>query len=125
VPRAEALQVQERAAVQVVFDYPGPLRIPMKFYDGAQLYGDLLLIGRPNSALGDAAARIGVSVCRANDAAEIDRALAHALSRWRRRDYALPIDSDGIFARERTCRQMLEQLDRLEDRLPGDPLLVQ
>jgi hypothetical protein len=111
VSRADALRVQERAALQVVFDYPGPLRVPMKFYDGVQMYGDLLLIGRPQSALGEAAARVGLSVCHPDDSVSIDAAIMRAFERWRAHDYSAPIDSAGIFARELTSRKMLDQLE--------------
>jgi glycosyltransferase involved in cell wall biosynthesis len=116
--RPEALQAQARAAVQVVFDYPGPLRIPMKFYDGVQMYGDLLLIGQSRSALADAAARVGLSVCPPNDAAAIDSTLQRAFMRWRAQDYPAPLDSAGVFAREHTSRRMLGQLEDLLNQMP-------
>jgi hypothetical protein len=116
VPREEALRAQERAAVQIVFDYPGPLRVPMKFYDAVQARGDLLLVGRTRSALADAAIQLGLSVCPPSDAAAIDAALARALSRWRAGDYARPLDPNGVFARRATGARMLALLAGLLDR---------
>lgn len=113
LPRQEALRTQERAAVQVVFDYPGPFRVPMKFYDATQNYGDLLLIGRSSSALADAAARVGCTVCAPDDPAAIDAVLDQAFNRWLKRDYRSPIDGARIFARGNTSLQMLDLLERL------------
>ena len=119
VPRKQALLTQERAAVQVVFDYPGPLRVPMKFYDAAQNYGDLLLIGRSNSALADAAVQLGYGVCPPGDPVAIDAVLDRALARWRARDYPHPVDREGLFARRRTSARMLELLEGMPG--PGAP----
>jgi hypothetical protein len=118
VPREEALLTQERAAVQVVFDYPSPLRVPMKFYDATQNYGDLLLVGHSKSALADAAAQLGFTVCPPGDAAANDAALDRALARWRQRDYLRPVDPDGIFARQNASRRMLDLLEALSRRRP-------
>ncbi len=113
VSREEALRWQERAAVQIVFDTPGPLRVPTKFYDSVQNYGDLLLIGRPESALGDAAAQVGFPVCSAADPAAIDAALDRAFRRWRAREFSAPLDARGLFSRERAGHQILDLLDQL------------
>lgn len=115
VPREEALARQERAAVQVVFDYPGPLRVPMKFYDATQNYGDLLLVGRSKSALADAAAQLGYTVCPPEDSAAMDAALDRAVARWRARDYPRPVDLNGVFARRKTSSQMMDLLEGLGD----------
>jgi hypothetical protein len=113
VSREEALRIQDRAAVQVVFDALGPLQVPMKFYDGVQMYGDLLLIGKQDSALGDAGAKVGLSVCSPADPAAIDAALARALARWRAGDYGHPLDGEGIYSRTRASERMRELLDGL------------
>jgi hypothetical protein len=119
-PRHEALKTQERAAAQVVFDYPGPLRVPMKFYDATQNYGDLLLVGRSKSALADAAIQLGYVVCPPADPAAIDAALDRAVARWRARDYPGPVDSQGVFARHHTSARMLELLEGLTNRRPAN-----
>jgi hypothetical protein len=111
--REAAQLVQDRAAVRVVFDYPGPLRVPMKFYDAVQGFGDLLLVGRTRSALADAAAIVGLSVCAPGDATAIDATLDRALARWRARAYGVPVDARGEFARGTTSRSMLNHLNRL------------
>jgi hypothetical protein len=113
VSRSEAQQIQDRAAVQVVFDAPGPLRVPSKFYDAVQCYGNPLLLGWPDSAMADAAMQLGLSVCHPADARAIDAALAGAFSRWRGGDYRAPVDERGIFARLRTSQKMLELLNAL------------
>ena len=113
ISRDEALRTQERAAVQVVFDYPSPFRVPMKFYDGVQMRGDLLLIGQPHSALADVAGRVGCRVCRPDDREAIDRVLDRASDRWRSGDYAQPIDRTGMFARHNTTRRMAELVEEL------------
>ena len=119
VSREEALRIQDRAAVQVVFDALGPLQVPMKFYDGVQMYGDLLLIGQQDSALGDAGAKVGLSVCSPADPAALDAALARGLARWRAGDYARPLDQDGSFSRVKTSERMRELLERLSGAPPG------
>ena len=113
VPREEARQRQQRAAVQVVFDAPGPYRVPMKFYDSVQCRGDLLLLGSTPSAMADAAAQVGLTVCPPYDPGAIDAALTRALNRWRLRAYDSPVDASGIFARAHTGRRMQAELEAL------------
>lgn len=117
VPRDEALAAQERAAVQIVFDYPSPLRVPMKLYDGMQMYGDLLVIGRRASAVGDVASRLGLQVCEPDDPAAIDAVLRRAVERWRSNDYDNRIDVDGLYERD----QVYRPLERMLANLPGSP----
>jgi hypothetical protein len=115
VGRDEALRVQDRAAVQVVFDAPGPLRIPSKFYDAVQAHGDLLLVGWPDSAMADAAASLGLTVCRPDDPSATDAVLSRALARWRAGAYAAPLDLHGAFARRHASDSMLGLLKALVD----------
>ncbi|MBI1722494.1 MAG: glycosyltransferase [Gemmatimonadetes bacterium] len=112
-PRAEALRFQQEAAVLVVFDYPHPLSVPVKFYDHAQMRGSMLLIGNPKGALADAARRLGQTVSAPDDAAGIDATLEAALDRWRRGAFERPLDGEGIFDRRRQCERLAEILASL------------
>lgn len=125
VSREEALKIQERSAVQIVFDTPGPLRVPTKFYDSVQCYGDLLLIGRPASAMGDAAAQVGFPVCRTDDASGLDAVLDRAFSRWQARDYPAPLDPTGGFSRRVAANRWLELLETVVPQRPQPIPLAQ
>lgn len=111
--REEALRLQQSAAVTVVFDHFHGLSVPMKFYDCAQMYGSLLLLGAPDGALAEAAARIGCQVHRPSDPAGIVAELEEAYRRWQ--DGALDerADRSGIFDRRVQSRRVHDLLSRV------------
>ncbi len=115
--RRNALQLQQAAAVLVVFDHFHGLAVPAKFYDCTQMYATLLLFGPPDGALAEAARRVGAAVCSASDSAPIDAVLDVAYERWRSYAFETPADVHGIFARQRQSRRMLKVLDLVTD--PG------
>lgn len=111
--RQQALELQQSAAVLVSFDHWHGLSVPMKFYDYAQMYGDLLLLTSPDSALAQAAAVIGLKACDPSDANELDEKLDAALARWRENRFDTPADRDGIYDRKRQSDRMGQLLDGL------------
>lgn len=104
--RAEALRLQQRAAVLAAFDWLHDAAVVMKFYDYVQMRGALLLIGSPAGALAEAAGRMNIPVIAPGDDAGIDRVLDTAYRRWRQRDYGKPNDADGIFQRRHRSREL-------------------
>ncbi len=109
--RQQALALQQSAAVLVSFDHWHGLSVVMKFYDCVQLYGSLLLLSSHDSALAQAAERIGVQACDPADSTAIDRTLDAALARWREYDFDSPADREGIFDRQHQSARMLEILN--------------
>lgn len=110
VPRAEAIARQQRAAVLAALDYPHGNAVVMKFYDYAQMYGTMLLIGRRESALAEASARISVPVIEPEDEAGLDARLHAAWERWQRGDFVSVNDAEQRFARRHSIAQMDELL---------------
>ena len=106
MPRREALVRQQRAAVLAAFDYPHGVSVVMKFYDYAQMFGRMLLIAEPESALAQAAGKIGVGVQRASDPASLDRALDEAYTRWRANHWPEVNDPHGVHSRARRSAEM-------------------
>ncbi len=112
VPRQEAIARQQRAAVLAALDYPHGNAVVMKFYDYAQMYGTMLLIGRRESALAEASARIAVPVIEPEDEAGLDARLLAAWERWKRQDFSAVNDAEQRFARRHSIAQMDEMLRR-------------
>ena len=112
-PRSEARQLQQDAAVMVAFDYPHGRQIPSKLYHYAQTKGVLLLIGDPDGAMADEAAKIGASVLALDDDAGIDRALDAAYAKWQTQGSPAPLDPDGQFSIHQSSDRMHNILTRL------------
>jgi len=111
--RAEALRLQQSAAVLVMFDHFHGLSVPTKFYDYAQLYGAPLAIGSPEGNLAGMAARVHVRVYEPTDAAGLDAAMDAAYERWSTYAYETPTDAAGIFDRRHQSARLGELLARL------------
>lgn len=109
--RDQALALQQRAAVLLIFDYPHPFAVPTKFYDQSALAGVMLPIGNPTGALADAAARIGLTVHAAGDVDGVTRSLDAALTRWRAGDVHGPADRAGVFDRKLQSARLVQLLD--------------
>ena len=119
--RAEALALQQRASVLLVFDYPHPFAVPTKFYDHAQLHGTMLLVGTPGGALAAAATRIGLQVHPADDDTGIDADLERAVTRWRSGNATEPTDTDGVFDRQHQSDRLAAALDEVLSRPHSTP----
>ncbi len=112
--REEAQRLQRAAAVSVVFDnLPSLLAIPTKYYDAVQMLGSVLLLGNQDTALNDAARRIGVKTQDPDDDSALDHALDDALERWKKSDFSEPVDKLGI------RRHQTERLHQLLSTLNG------
>ena len=97
--REEANRLQANAAVLVAFDCTHRLCVPTKFYDYAAMRGSMLLLGHPEGAMADAAAKIGRRVRALDDPAGIDAELTAAFDRWTHGSFEEPNDVRGIHAR--------------------------
>ena len=113
MPRREALVLQQRAAVLASFDYPHGLSVVMKFYDYAQMYGRMLLIAEPGSALAQAAQRIGVGVQPMSDPSAMDQALEDAYVRWKTNDWPHVNDPTGVHSRMHRSDEMHALLEEV------------
>jgi glycosyltransferase involved in cell wall biosynthesis len=111
--RQQALELQQSAAVLVSFDHWHGLSVPMKFYDYAQMYGDLLLLCFPDGALVQAAEAIGLKACDPGNATELDEKLDAALARWREYRFDDPADREGVYDRTRQNDRMEQLLDAI------------
>lgn len=111
LPRGEAAGFQQRAAVLVAYDWIYPIAVVSKFYEYTRMRGSLLLLGNPDSALGDAAAKLGLPVLDARDERSVDASLEAAFARWSKGEFERPVDSDGVFARLRQSERILEVLE--------------
>ncbi|MGR3495261.1 hypothetical protein [Citreimonas sp.] len=100
VPRTDAAAAMDRAAVLVAFDSvcATGTSIPSKLYHYALCRGRMLLIGRPDGAMAEEAARIGQPVLSAEAPDAIDRALDAALDDWRAGRLTRIADPDGILS---------------------------
>ncbi|WP_396223024.1 glycosyltransferase [Gemmatimonas sp.] len=115
VNRSEALTIQRRAAVLVVFDYPHPLSVPMKFYDYLQSGGELLLFSRPGSALALAASKVDRTVVEPEDAAGAVAVLHRAWEKWSQCAFPTHQDPHGVHHR----RERIAEVDALLRELTG------
>lgn len=112
--RADALRLQQSAAVLVMFDHFHGLSVPTKFYDYVQLYGAPLAIGSPEGNLAQIAAQVNVRVYEPTDAAGLDAAMDAAYARWTAYAYDAPTDAAGIFDRRHQSARLDELLSGLE-----------
>jgi len=112
-PRGDARRLQQAAAVKVAFDYPHGRQIPSKLYHYAQTRGNLLLLGNPNGAMADEAAKIGESVLALENEAGMDRVLNDAYARWQAGAFTEPIDAEGRFSIRRASERMHKILEGL------------
>ena len=69
--------------------------------------------GREDSALGAAAARIGIRAVDPANPAALDEALEAAFARWRARRYERVWDTEGLFSRVRQSARFEEILQSL------------
>lgn len=115
LPREEALVRQQRAAVLVAFDYPHAAAVVMKFYEYAQMYGRMLLIGNAEGALAEAAVSVGARVVEPHDAAAIDAVLDDAFRRWSQDAWPQLNDPTGLHQR----RHRTDEMHRLLTTLVG------
>jgi hypothetical protein len=111
--RDEALRLQQAASILLVFDYPHTLAVPTKFYDHAQLYGTMLLVGNPKGALADAARAVELPVFAPFDTLGIEGWLETAVHRWRGTGFVDQADKNGIFDRKHQSRRLIEMLEAL------------
>ena len=112
--RADALRLQQAAAVLVMFDHFHGLSVPTKFYDYVQLYGTPLAIGSPDGNLAQIATQVNVRVYEPTDAAGLDAAMDAAYARWTAYAYDAPTDAAGIFDRRHQSARLAELLSGLE-----------
>lgn len=109
LPRAEAIARQQHASVLTALDYPHGNAVVMKFFDYAQMYGTMLLLGQPKSALAEAAHRIGVPVIDPADDESIDERLQLAWQKWQNGDWEAVNDETHRFSR-RHCVEAMHDL---------------
>jgi hypothetical protein len=113
VSREDAARLQQAAALLVAYDQANRPAIPVKFYDYAQTFGTMLLLGEPGSDLSIAASRLGVTLRAADDRMGIDGVFDAALQRWRCGRYDRITDPTGIFDRVHQSRKLHELLTAL------------
>lgn len=113
VGRAEAAAAQEHGAVLVVFDSvcAHGICIPSKLYAYAPCRGRILAIGRPDGAMAEEAARIGVPTLDPEDRAGIVARLAQAFDDWRAGRLTIPNDPGGVLSAANRAQEMARVLE--------------
>lgn len=112
--REDAIRHAARAAALVAFDFWHRTAVVMKFLDYAQLRGGMLLIGDPDSALGDAARQLDIEVYDRDDPDAVTAALVALYQRWKAGHFPDRNDKDGVFDRARRIRELQCLLDEVE-----------
>lgn len=97
--QGEARELQESGAVLVCYDVPSKLAVAVKFYEFVRMYGSILAIGEPDSALGVVANAVGAAMVDPADDVSMDRAIDAAYERWKHNAYPRVWDESGQFAR--------------------------
>lgn len=113
VSREEAALAQTRAAVLVLFDSvcAHGICIPSKLYHYALCRGRILAIGRPDGAMAEEAARIGVPTLDPEDHESIVVRLQHALEDWQAGGLTRPNDPDGVLSAARRGQEMAQVIE--------------
>lgn len=116
VPRAQALSLSGRAAVNVVLQQDpaySAVAVPAKVYDLIQFPGTLLVLGRPGDAARDLLSGTVAGFADADDPGSIAAILEGAWLRWRRGERPAALNDQGQFDRERQMRLLFDELERL------------